>query len=129
MPKITASAPYLLVRDVVASANYFRDALGFRYDRTWGEPPDFCICHRDEHYLMLSGVHPHVVENVRKLWGEMWSAYFWIDDADALFAELKANGAHIAYEPCDKFYDIREFAVRDPDGNVVAFGQPIRKLA
>ena len=30
MPKITVSAPVLLVSDVVASANFFRDAVGFR---------------------------------------------------------------------------------------------------
>lgn len=43
MPKITASAPILLVRDVVASANYFRDAVGFADDRLWGDLPDFWI--------------------------------------------------------------------------------------
>jgi hypothetical protein len=52
MPKITASAPVLLVSDVVASANYFRDCAGFRCEQFYGDPPDFRICHRDGHYLM-----------------------------------------------------------------------------
>ena len=37
MTQIQAVAPVLLVRDVVASANYFRDKLGFSYDRFWNE--------------------------------------------------------------------------------------------
>jgi len=32
-------APYLVVDDVVATANYYRDKLGFGYERFWGEPP------------------------------------------------------------------------------------------
>ena len=40
---IIGSAPILLVRDVVAAANYYRDQVGFTYDELWGEPPSFCI--------------------------------------------------------------------------------------
>ena len=32
-PKITGGAPILLVQDVVASANHYRDKMGFSYDR------------------------------------------------------------------------------------------------
>ena len=35
-------APYFIVDDVVATANYYRDELGFTYDRFFGEPPAFC---------------------------------------------------------------------------------------
>ena len=45
--KILSGAPVLLVKDVVASANYFRDKLGFSYDKIWGDPPDFCMVARD----------------------------------------------------------------------------------
>jgi len=51
--KLTASAPVLLVRDVVKAANHYRDAMGFRYERFWGEPPSFVILHRDGMYVML----------------------------------------------------------------------------
>ena len=39
--KIIGSAPILLVKDVVASANHYREALGFTYERFWGHPPAF----------------------------------------------------------------------------------------
>lgn len=53
-----------------------------------------------------------------------WDAYVWVEGLDELFAEMKANGATIEYEPCiQEDYDMKEFAVRDPDGYVLAFGQ------
>ena len=56
--------------------------------------------------------------------GGVWDAYVWINDADALYAEFRENGALIEYEPCiRRDYDMKEFAVRDPDGHVIAFGQ------
>jgi hypothetical protein len=60
---------------------------------------------------------------------ETWDAYFWILDADALFLELKGKGATIVYEPCIRdLYDMKEFAVRDLDGYVLAFGQDWSKF-
>ncbi len=34
-------APYFIAGDVVATANYYRDKLGFVYERFWNEPPSF----------------------------------------------------------------------------------------
>ncbi len=123
-PKIIGSAPVLLVRDVVASANYYRDKVGFNYDRFWGEPPGFCILDRDGFHLMLKQVEdeklivPHykVVKN-------MWNVYFWVDDADKLYHELKNLGATIDYELCNQPYGCREFGIQDLDGYDIAFAQ------
>jgi hypothetical protein len=52
-PKLTASSPVLLVRDVVRAANHYRDAMGFEYERFWGEPASVVILHRDGMYVML----------------------------------------------------------------------------
>ena len=46
--RLTASAPVLLVKDVVAAADFYRDTMGFRYERFWGKPPSFVILKRDE---------------------------------------------------------------------------------
>lgn len=125
-PKLTASAPILLVKDVVQAANYYRDALGFSYDRFWGEPPVFVILKRDEMYVMLRQADDpaHVVPNwtVAK---NLWDIYFWTSDVDALYQELKERGAKIDYELCVQPYDCREFGVQDPDGHDIAFGMPI----
>jgi hypothetical protein len=124
MPKLSASAPVLLVTDVVASANYFRDACGFTYEGFFGEPPSFCICCRDRHYLMLAlAPDPSKIVPLWKIVDCMWNAYFWVDDADTLYAEMKANGARMDYGPSTKPYHVREFGIQDLDGHDIGFGQ------
>ncbi len=124
MTQIQAVAPVLLVRDVVASANYFRDKLGFTFDRLWGAPPNFCMVRRDGQTVMLSqapakaNLVPHwrVVE-------QMWNVYFWVEDVEALYVEYKQSGAKIDYELGLKPYGVKEFGVQDLDGHDIAFGQ------
>ena len=125
-PKLTASAPVFLVRDIVAAANHYRDALGFAYERFHGEPPAFVILHRDGMYLMLAqaGEPAHVVPHWT-LSPKLCQAYFWVSDADALHAEFARRGAQIDYGPCDQPYGCREFGIRDLDGYDVAFGQVV----
>ena len=125
-PKLQAVAPILLVRDVVASANYFRDRVGFHYDKLWGEPPTFCILHRDGLHLMLAQPGEGVTLTPHwKVLDKMWNAYFWVNDAKALYEEFKSRGAKIDYELCDKPYGCLEFGIQDLDDHDIAFGQNI----
>jgi predicted enzyme related to lactoylglutathione lyase len=55
--------------------------------------------------------------------GEAWDAYIWIDDADALNAEFKANGVRITREIADQPYGCRDFNVEDCNGYRLCFGQ------
>jgi catechol 2,3-dioxygenase-like lactoylglutathione lyase family enzyme len=124
MPRLTGSAPILLVRDVVASANYFRDAVGFSYDHFYGEPPDFCILRRDGFSLMLAQLPAgHASTPHWQVRDKMWNVYFWVDDVDALYAELISGGARIDYTLHDKPYGVREFGIQDLDDHDIAFGQ------
>lgn len=67
----------MLVKDVVESANYYRDKVGFKYDRFWGEPPDFCILYRDGFHLMLGQANDvkHIVPHY-KVVHKMWNVTF-----------------------------------------------------
>ena len=49
-------APYFIVDDVVATANFYRDKLGFHYERFWGDPPAFCMVKRGGIVIMLKQV-------------------------------------------------------------------------
>lgn len=123
-PKIVGSAPILLVRDVVASANYYRDKVGFNYEQFWGEPPRFCVLSRDNFHLMLNGVDdPKLIVPHHKVAEKLWNVYLWVDDADAAYKELAGRGAIIDYELCNQPYGCREFGIQDLDGYEIAFGQ------
>lgn len=122
--KITGSAPILLVKDVVAAANYYRDKIGFSYERIWGDPPDFCILDRDGFSLMLSKVDdPKQIVPHYKVVQQMWNIYFWVDDAAKMYEEMKASGAIIDYHLGVKEYGCLEFGIQDLDGYDIAFGE------
>jgi uncharacterized glyoxalase superfamily protein PhnB len=48
--------------------------------------------------------------------------YLVCEDPDALFARATAAGAVVLADPHDTDYGSREFAVRDPEGNLWSFG-------
>jgi uncharacterized glyoxalase superfamily protein PhnB len=80
--------------------------------------------HRDGLTIMLGQavdrnlIRPHGAD------GETWDAYVWVRDADALFAEFDAKGALVVHKPVFRaYYGNQEFAIRDPDGYILGFGQ------
>ena len=118
------TAPYFLVRNLKESLEYYHQALGFDMPKLWGDPPSFAMPSRDGFIFMLKQAESEDTVTTSHDQGGFWDAYVWINDADALFAQCQANGATIEYEPCiQEDYDMKEFAVRDPDGHVIAFGQ------
>jgi hypothetical protein len=122
-------APYFLVDDVVATANYYRDRLGFRYERFWGEPPAFCMVLRNGIVIMLSQlatpgrIRPNRLADAPE--SDAWDAYIWVDNADALHDEFRAKGVKITRGLCDQPYGCRDFDVEDLNGYRLCFGQDL----
>lgn len=123
-PKLVCSAPVLLVADVCASANYWRDCVGFDYEHLWGEPPNFAMCFRGDYGVMLNQVEDTdlIVPHHTRV-SQLWNAYFWVDDARGLYQELQDRGARIDYTLSEKPYGCLEFGIQDLDGHDIAFGQ------
>ena len=131
MTPIWTVAPYFFVEDVVATANYYRDKLGFHYERFWGEPPSFCMPKRNGVVIMLSQIDApgHMNPNNRfDREGGAWDAYIWIDNADALYAEFKSKGVKIVRNVCDQEYGCRDFEVEDYNGYRLCFGQDLEGI-
>jgi uncharacterized glyoxalase superfamily protein PhnB len=55
----------------------------------------------------------------------MFDVYLHPDDVEAAYAELVERGAQIVHGLVDQGHGLREFRVRDQDGYILAFGQPI----
>jgi len=113
--------PILFVRDVPASAAFFRDKLGFAIDFLYGEPPFYGAVSRDEICLHLRCVHqPNFAElAAREL--SLILATIEVPDVHALFNELAGRGAEIAQMPTAQPWGGTDFHVRDLDGNVISF--------
>ena len=50
------------------------------------------------------------------------TVYVVTEDPDSVFARASNAGAEVVMEPTDQDYGSRDFAVRDPEGNIWAFG-------
>jgi predicted enzyme related to lactoylglutathione lyase len=121
-------APYFIVDDVVATANYYRDKLGFAYDRFWGEPPTLCMVGRSGIVIMLGQLETTGVMRPNRLVdpeGGAWDAYIWIHNADAVVAEFRSSGVNIVRDVCDQYYGCRDFEVDDCNGYRLCFGQDL----
>ena len=64
-------------------------------------------------------------------WSSDAGCYLYVEDADALFADYAGLGLpgegipRLHGAPEDTDYGLREFAVVDPDGNLLRIGSPL----
>ena len=56
--------------------------------------------------------------------GALNGVHFRSDDLDSAFEAVRATGAEIVQEPTDQPWGTRDFAVRDPAGNLIRVDQP-----
>jgi catechol 2,3-dioxygenase-like lactoylglutathione lyase family enzyme len=124
--QLLRSAPYFPVADLERSTAHYEHVFGFQSAYSGGTPPHFAILSRDGLAIMLRLVTApeHISPNEQQ--GGTWDVFFWVRDARALLAEMRGKGADIVYGPVvQNEYQMLEFAVRDRDGYVLGFGQPL----
>jgi catechol 2,3-dioxygenase-like lactoylglutathione lyase family enzyme len=124
--QLLCAHPCFIVSDVVASAEFYRDKLGFSFDRYWGEPPCFVMVGRDDVWIFLSSQGPGLAKPNRTVHPQItWDAYINVTDVDALCEEFKAKGIKILREPETAFYEQREIEIEDPNGYCICFAQDV----
>ena len=57
---------------------------------------------------------------------DYWALYIYVDDVDAVAAEIAARGVPFEREIETQDYGCRDFDVRDPDGHIVGIGQVLK---
>jgi uncharacterized glyoxalase superfamily protein PhnB len=116
--------PHFVVRDVVEAAEYYRDVFGFKILGYYWDPPVFAMVGRDDVVIQFGRIDrgQNVAPN-RTRRGEALDAYIWVNDLDALFAELRENGAKIVEEPKRQPWNCYEFAVEDAFGFKLVFSE------
>jgi uncharacterized glyoxalase superfamily protein PhnB len=128
---ITIHQAYLPHSDPDASLAFYRDTLGFEVRNDVGyqgmrwitvgpaDPTTTSIV------LHPPAADPGVTDDERRTIAEMMAkgTYASINlatkDLDGAFARMQARDAEIVQEPIEQPYGIRDFAVRDPAGNMV----------
>jgi catechol 2,3-dioxygenase-like lactoylglutathione lyase family enzyme len=123
---LTRVVPYFLVEDIFATAEFYRDVLGFSFDGFFGDPPGFTIVERDDISIMFRQIRPAMTAATRpnrSVMDETFDAYIYVSDVDGLATELRTSKADIVEGPIDRVYGMRELLVRDCNGYMLAFGQ------
>src|ERR1041385_3919531 len=109
--------PILFVRDVSASAAFFRDKLGFDIDFLHGEPPFYGSVSRGGACLHLRFVHEPVFKDGIRDKEQLLAAFINVDNVNGLFAEFKLAGVTFVHPLRKEPWGASAFIVSDPDGN------------
>jgi catechol 2,3-dioxygenase-like lactoylglutathione lyase family enzyme len=130
---LTLSQCFVIVHDPDLALSFYRDALGLELrndvakgDFRWitvgaGSQPGVAIVLTN--YLNGSPAdNDAVAALVAK--GALNGVHFHSDDLDASFEKVRSAGAEIVQEPTDQPWGTRDFAVRDPSGNLLRIDQP-----
>ena len=142
---MTGVAPMFIVDDVVRTAEWYRDKLGFEIGEYFREDhgPHGDGSDGDEHhatagkalfaFVSHSGQRialghaqrrGHGVTSNNTARPPSFDAYFWVDGVGEYFERVRAAGAALDYELCLQPYGLEEFGVEDCDGRHLAFGGP-----
>jgi uncharacterized glyoxalase superfamily protein PhnB len=117
--------PTLRARDARALIRFLVDALGFEETVVYGDGER--VDHAQLSWppgggIMLGSAREAGPDDPWPLRPGGFGAYVVTEDPEGLFARATAAGAQVLREPHDTDYGSRDFAVRDPEGNLWSFG-------
>ncbi len=116
MPDIHSlgARPNFHVRDIEATAAFYRDLLGFDIVATMGEPKLFfgLVVREGAEIALVQNDDPQPV-----------GCYVYVTGVDALHDRLAASGATITNPLATQPWGNRDFVIADPDGHQIAIGE------
>jgi catechol 2,3-dioxygenase-like lactoylglutathione lyase family enzyme len=130
---LTLSTCFVVVDDPDRALTFYRDALGLEVRNdvanegsrwiTVGSASQPGVAIVLTNFLNGSPADREAVAGLVAK-GALNGVHFRSDDVDATFETVRAAGAEIVQEPTEQFWGVRDFAVRDPAGNLVRIEQP-----
>ncbi len=116
--KITGAATILPVSDIAAAVRFYTDVLGFseefRLANYAGVERDSCL------------IHLSLQSNPNTSAAGTGTIYIFCDGVDDFYREMVGRGARVDGEPKDPSYGMRDFVVKDLDGNLLSLGAPVK---
>lgn len=112
------SATILPVADVLSTAEYYRDKLGFEITFLWNDPPDYAVLKAGEGvsiHLSKSNTGPSNTGHI--------AVYIFAHNVDALYQAYQERSVSIHTPIGDRDYGMRDFDIKDPNGYLLSFGK------
>jgi catechol 2,3-dioxygenase-like lactoylglutathione lyase family enzyme len=117
--------PFMMVEDLNRAVNFFTEILGFKVLLRMS---DYAYLHRETVGMRILEQHG---PDGAPPGNRRFAYYIDVRDVDGLYRELKPKLDTLpkgdVHGPADKVYGQRELLVLAPDGNLIAFGQAIKK--
>ena len=117
--KLIGTAPQLVVTNVVKTAEYYREVLGFNIIGYALDPPVYAMLERDGFQIHFGKSDSNAVssnENLRKGTADF---IIWVPEIDRFYEEVKSRNAEITEGIVKRVYGSREFTIRDCDGHKI----------
>ena len=115
--RLRSLVPMLQSGDLQRTIDWYQSVLGFRCT---GREEGWCRLERDGVTLtFMRNAHlgePHATA----------TQYIYVDDLDALWNSIK-DRIKAEWGPEDMPYGMMEFAIKDPDGYLLSFGEELRQ--
>jgi uncharacterized glyoxalase superfamily protein PhnB len=129
--KFQKLTPNLVVRDVTASMEFYRNVLGFQTTITVPDQAPYVfgavtngnveIFFNDQKAVATD--YPTL--GAKPIGGSL-TLFIEVEGIEDLFKQVQKHGVKITMPMKDQFYGMREFAFEDPEGWVITFAERIK---
>lgn len=121
--KLNYLRPVLESRDIKATIEFYTTILGFSLGDSFEHEgvTTWCSLYRDEVGIMFSLPNEHMNYGTILLSG---SLYINVADVNSIWDSLK-DKCEVVYPVANFDYGMREFAIKDNNGYVLNFGEPV----
>jgi len=109
-------SPILSVNNLLRSRDFYVKKLGFKVSFEWGNPPSYIGIERDDVTLHLSDAKQSKHDSGK------CNINIVTNEVDRYFSRCQQLGVDIIIEPTDREYGMRDFGIKDIDGNILNFG-------
>jgi len=120
--KLIGIAPQLVVKDVVVTAEYYRDILGFNIIDYFMNPPVYAMVERDGFQIHFAKSDINEIKTNYDFRKIAFDFIIWVPEIDKFYYEVKSRNAWIIEEITQKIYGSREFVISDIDGHRILIG-------
>jgi catechol 2,3-dioxygenase-like lactoylglutathione lyase family enzyme len=123
-PRIRTAVAHVFVTDLARAAAFYRDALGFTIEFTYGEPAYFGAVVRDGARFYLRHVDHPLIDDALRRREHLLTLALIVENREQLkrlYASVEAAGVPM-HQPMKMHpWGDWDFVVRDPDGNLLSF--------
>jgi catechol 2,3-dioxygenase-like lactoylglutathione lyase family enzyme len=119
-------AAVLISSDVVKTAEYYSDVMGFKVVKHFDGKEKFAALYRDEIEIIIVQSKYGEVQSNRQKYGAGYDVYITpdtVEGVDIIYSELRDKEVKIISTPQMTEYGSYEFVVEDIDGRLIGIGQ------